>query len=210
MSLSTLACFNWSAVSAIDFATLTYTTAITKQNKHSNSTSIQIAQAFKQHRGLTYNPTRGLQTHSAATHIMYRQDNSSHSLATRASLSARPPDKSAVTYMSTNHHNTIILSPYPPPSLSLKQTRTDTHAHLSLVDRDPRLGVEELGLQGTVDALVVLALGGHGQPVRGGVLHLQGPLQAVVIAQDICRGRRWEVGAKQHTIRRVLKYVVHT
>lgn len=46
--------------------------------------------------------------------------------------------------------------------------------------------MEELGLQGAVHALVVLALRGNRQPVRGGVLHLEGSLQAVVIAQDIC------------------------
>lgn len=70
--------------------------------------------------------------------------------------------------------------------------RAHTNAHLSLVDGDTRLGVEELGLQGAVHALVVLALRGHGQPVRGGVLHLEDSLQAVVIAQDI-----WWVGAEE-------------
>lgn len=47
--------------------------------------------------------------------------------------------------------------------------------------------MEELRLQGAADTLVVLALGGDRQPMRGGVLHLEGSLQAVVIAQDICR-----------------------
>lgn len=58
-------------------------------------------------------------------------------------------------------------------------------SHLRLVEHDPRLGVEELGLQGAVDALLVLALRRHRQARRGDVLHLQGSLQAVVIVQDV-------------------------
>lgn len=59
-------------------------------------------------------------------------------------------------------------------------------SHLRLVDGDARLGVEELGLQSAVDALVVLALCGDSHAVRGGVLHLERSLQAVVIAEDVC------------------------
>lgn len=57
--------------------------------------------------------------------------------------------------------------------------------HLRLVHHDTGLGVEELSLQGARDSLLVLALGRDRQPVRGGVLHLQRPLQAVVIVDDV-------------------------
>ena len=59
--------------------------------------------------------------------------------------------------------------------------------HLRPVDRNPRLLVEKLGLETGGHPLVVLALGSHRQPVGGRVLHLEGPLQAVVIEQDVCQ-----------------------